>query len=132
MADKAPAFQFYPKDFLSDENQAVMTCEQAGAFIRLLCHAWNEGSIPDDAEKCARLAAATVKGFSERVWPAVRVCFTATTDGRLVHRRLEKERIKQDEFRAAAARAGKLSAASKRERLFNGRLTVVQRNGSES
>jgi hypothetical protein len=34
---KSPAFQFYPKDFLTDENVRVMSLQERGAYITLLC-----------------------------------------------------------------------------------------------
>ncbi len=111
---KAPAFQFYPKDFLGHEKQAVMTLSQAGAYVRLMCHEWNGRSIPDDAELCARLAGADVRRFASD-WPAVRACFVAhpTESGRLIHPRLQEERDKQEDFRAQRAKAGKASAAQR-------------------
>jgi hypothetical protein len=35
------SFQFYVKDWLSSESVVVMTAEQRGWYIQLLCHAWN-------------------------------------------------------------------------------------------
>jgi uncharacterized protein YdaU (DUF1376 family) len=121
---KAPAFQFYPKDFIGDEDQAAMTCEQAGAYIRLICHEWNEGSIPDDADRCARLCGADPRRFRVDGWPAIRACFVAhpTEPGRLVHPRLEKERAKQASYRTGKVRAGLASAA---QRKVNGHTTDV-------
>jgi uncharacterized protein YdaU (DUF1376 family) len=138
--DKAPAFQFYPKDFLSDEDQAVMSCEQAGAYIRLICHAWNEGSIPDDAMKCARLAGSEPKRFQAHVWPSVRVCFMATEDGRLVHGRLEKEREKQQIFSDRQRVKGVAGAAARYSRnvadgqpdVSRGYLSAQPEHGSSS
>ena len=41
---KAPAFQFYPKDFLADANVMAMNMEERGCHITLLCACWNERS----------------------------------------------------------------------------------------
>ena len=38
---KSPAFQFYAKEFLSDANQAGMSLQETGAYIRLICFEWN-------------------------------------------------------------------------------------------
>ena len=46
--NKSPAFQFYPKDFISDLNVQMMTMEERGVYITLLCSAWIEGQVPDD------------------------------------------------------------------------------------
>ena len=35
-----PWFSFYPSDWLSSLSTTLMTLEQRGAYIQLLCHAW--------------------------------------------------------------------------------------------
>ena len=49
--DRAPSFQFYPRDFISSSAVARMTPEERGGYIMLLCHAWDSdtpGILPDD------------------------------------------------------------------------------------
>lgn len=55
---KSPAFQFYPKDWLSSTDISLMTPEQEGAYIRLICHMWDDEdcSLPDDDQKLAQLS----------------------------------------------------------------------------
>lgn len=111
MADdrqKSPAFQFYPKDFLSDEKQLSMSLAEAGAYIRLISACWLEGSLPNEPKLLARLCGATSRQIGE-MWPAIGRCFRLTEDGRWIHPRLEAERTKQATFRqrqsdAAASR----------------------------
>jgi len=91
--EKAPAFQFYPRDFLTDGNVAAMSLQEVGAYIRLLCLCWQEQSLPTDPARLARMVGAPLPAF-QKLWPAVRTCFQEV-DGRLVHPRLEKEREKQ-------------------------------------
>jgi uncharacterized protein YdaU (DUF1376 family) len=100
MPDRSPAFQFYPKDFLSDSRQAAMSLQEVGAYIRLLCVCWNDGSLPSEIDRLARIVGAT-SGHMTKLWPAISACFTASSDDprRLVHGRLEKERRKQENFR---------------------------------
>lgn len=95
---KSPAFQFYPKDFLSDELQMLLSLPEAGAYIRLLCHCWLSGSLPDDTTALARLCGATPAHMS-KMWPSISRCFQTRPDGRWMHKRLEKIRRLQDEFR---------------------------------
>lgn len=97
---KSPAFQFYPKDFLSDEKQIRMSLPAVGIYMRLLCHCWNEGSLPSDAPALARLAGATTRQL-RALWPSISPCFQTTPDGRLVNARLNRERTKQTVFRSA-------------------------------
>lgn len=96
--EKAPAFQFYPKDFLSDERVLVMTHTERGIYITFLCVCWLEGSLPADVKGLARIAGMLPTRF-EKLWqgPLCR-CFQAREDGRLTHKRLDMEREKQSRF----------------------------------
>jgi uncharacterized protein YdaU (DUF1376 family) len=91
----SPAFSYYPKDIMSDEDCAAMTLEEFGAYHRLLCHAWLEGSIPKDKTKLARLLRVNRKKL-DKLWPAIEPCWGAADEtDRLVQRRLDEERRKQ-------------------------------------
>ena len=107
---KSPAFQFYAKEFLSDANQAGMSLQETGAYIRLICFEWNEHGkgIPDDAVRCARMVGASV-GSMRKMWPTLRSCFIAhdAMTGRLVHPRLERERENQADYRRRQSDNGK-------------------------
>ena len=107
---KSPAFQFYAKEFLSDANQAGMSLQETGAYIRLICFEWNEHGkgIPDDAVRCARMVGASV-GSMRKMWPTLRSCFIAhdAMTGRLVHPRLERERENQAYYRRRQSDNGK-------------------------
>lgn len=109
---KAPAFQFYPKDFLSDEKQLSMSLAEAGAYIRLISVCWLDGSLPNEPKRLARLCGATSRQIAE-MWPAIGRCFQVAQDGRLIHPRLEIERLKQATFRQRQSDKGKASAASR-------------------
>lgn len=102
---KAPAFQFYPKDFLFDEEQSLMSLAEAGAYIRLMSRCWLYGSLPNDVGELAVLCGAT-KNQMSKFWPAIAKCFKQRGDGRWVHPRLEKERAKQQEYRKQMASNG--------------------------
>lgn len=94
--EKSPAFQWYPKDFETDEVAACMSLSERGVYITLLGYCWLEGSIPDDASKLARLCRCSESEL-RRAWPAVSQKFTPREDGRLLNSRLEKERESQRE-----------------------------------
>jgi uncharacterized protein YdaU (DUF1376 family) len=112
---KSPAFQFYPKDFLTDENVLVMSLQERGAYITLLCVCWQQGTLPDDQERLARLCGVPVPAF-RRLWPALAVCFRAALDqpGRLVQPRLEREREKQANFARRQSDRGRLGGRPKK------------------
>src|SRR3990167_1578952 len=111
-AESSPAFQFYPKDFLTDGNVAVMSLEERGAYITLLCLCWQECSLPNDTKRLAQIVGVPQRIFL-RIWPAIKVCFTQRDDGRFIQGRLEKERAKQDAYRRRQSDAGKASAAAR-------------------
>lgn len=107
--NKSPAFQFYPKDFLSDQNVICMSNEQVGAYMKLLCFAWidDDCSLPADSTK---LEAMTNLG-STTLQPVINCFFEK--DGKLFHKRLLKERQKQDKWREKSRKGGLASAKSR-------------------
>lgn len=108
----SPAFQFYAAEYLADEDVALMSLEEEGAYIRALAYCWREGSIPSDDAKLARL----LKGASTTVLRVVTERFNQhpTELGRLVHPRLDKEREKQKIWREKSSEGGKKSANTRR------------------
>ncbi len=153
MAKKRPAYQWYPKDYDSDEVVRCMTYEQEGVYHRLLDHQWVEGSLPADPKRIALLVPKqmTVDHFVNDIWPAMAEKFIAREDGRLINRRLERHRAELDAYAEAAAVAGRASAAAKRangrstdpqpeangtstdgQRTVNGTATIPQRNTNSS
>lgn len=105
---KSPAFQFYPADYLASQRVQMMTLEEEGAYIRLLCYCWLHGSIPDDDAQIARLIS---KGASTTLATTVKAMFNQhTTDGKLIHDRLDHERSKQSEWSRKSSEGGKKSA----------------------
>ena len=106
-----PAFQFYPADFLADENVVLMTNQQIGCYIKLICYCWREGSIPSEIEQIAKLCGEEPPAMAS-LWHAIQHCFRPTRGGtpRLVHPRLQRERRKQSTFKTDKARAGRKGA----------------------
>lgn len=135
---KAPAFQFYPNDWLSSAHVAMMTPAEEGAYIRLLCYAWSDPdcSIPDDDEtlsRLSRLGEGWLKGGSQMV----RKCFEPhpTKTGRLVNVRLLSEREKQARWREKSKQGGINSGKSrgyKAKKQSKGGSKMVEPNGNSS
>jgi len=96
--ETSPAFQFYPKDFLSSSAVALMSMQERGVYITLLCHCWLDGSLPTDPERLARICGLPLPTF-RKCWPAVSERFVTNDDGHLTNPRLERERHKQSDFR---------------------------------
>jgi len=113
-AEKSPAFQFYPKDFLSDPNVIGMRMAERGAYITLLCLCWTEQALPADPAQLAKLCKIPRPVFMS-MWPALSRCFKIENHV-LTQPRLEREREKQHIYRQLQSLKGKLSAASRPNR----------------
>jgi uncharacterized protein YdaU (DUF1376 family) len=111
---KSPAFQFYPADFLNDENVVLMTNQEIGCYVKLICYCWREGSIPADVSKIAKLCGEDGSAMAQ-LWLSIKSCFSSAKndDTRLVHPRLEEERKKQAEFKKDRISAGKKGAKTR-------------------
>lgn len=103
-----PAFQFYPADFLADENVALMSLAGRGAYITLICFCWREGSIPEDTVKMGRLCGIDGSAMAQLLGELL-PCFELA-NGRYIHPRLEKERAKQVEYKNERSESGKRGA----------------------
>ena len=130
---KSPAFRFYPRDYLADPVVTCMTLEDQGAYMRLLCHAWDPpsldggekppvGHLPNDPEVLAALSGMGTQGehntnttrWNERSAFILRA-FHETEDGRFIYqKRMVEEWEKQEEYREAKSRAGKASGKVRR------------------
>lgn len=94
----APAFQFYPRDFLSSPKVLRMSLTEVGIYIKLLSHCWLDNGLPVDVRKLAGMVGIKPQQF-ERLWPVVlSECFYERA-GRLHNVRLDQERKKQAEYR---------------------------------
>lgn len=51
----APAFQFYASDTMADLNYRLMTLEERGLFLSLLCECWVNRAVPTDSSGLAKL-----------------------------------------------------------------------------
>ena len=52
---KAPAFQWYAKEWLTDDKRTEMTLAQRGIYADLMSYQWVNGSIPANAEQVTRV-----------------------------------------------------------------------------
>jgi uncharacterized protein YdaU (DUF1376 family) len=56
---KSPAFRFYPADFMGSPDVQAMDLEEVGAYLFLLCMAWQSerhGHLEDNEDRLRRLA----------------------------------------------------------------------------
>jgi len=110
--NKPPAFQFYPKDFLSDVNVSVMNMEERGIYITLLSYCWLEGWLPIASTKLQRLCNNPLKW--DESWENIKHCFYEN-GGKLYHKRLDEERKKQLEWKEKSRLGGLKSGESRRK-----------------
>lgn len=102
----SPAFQFYPKDFLSSSRVQRMSLTEVGAYIVLLSHTWLAGGIPTDTAEIAKIVKIPPVRFA-RMWRgALSECFVKRGTI-LINERLDRERKKQIAFREKQAEFGK-------------------------
>jgi len=106
MALPLPWFPFYVNDFEFDEAVRLMSNEEIGILVRLMCWQWREGSIPHDPRLVSR---SIVKAPVAAVRKVLQRCFRddGTHTGRLVNARLAELRVNQ------LTKAGKNSAAAR-------------------
>lgn len=118
---RAPAFQFFPKDWLDFKVQRMSLAAQ-GAYIKLLCFMWKDSrdqfSILDNNDLLARAIGTTVEQ-----WLELRLQIQQDgepileeKDGRLVSARLKEEATKQRNYRKKQSDKGKLSAQQRLNR----------------
>lgn len=111
LKEKAPAYQWYPKDWQSDSRVRRMSYEQRGIYRELMDIQWLEGSLPDDVELLADIVGYPMSRF-EKLWPLIRECFTVRdADGRLLQMRLERQRQDHVDFLRKQRAAGRKGAA---------------------
>ena len=94
---RAPAFQFYPRDYMSDIKVRLMSHEQKGIYVDLLCLDWDEDGIPQDVEDLALLTGLEPARFRAHWEKRIACCFVEhpTKLRFLTSKRLEVERTKQ-------------------------------------
>lgn len=87
----------YPADVLASCSD--MSPAQFGAYMRLLCYAWQSGGVPNDMEAACRIAG----GCTPADWAVVRKRLVVLDEGtsaeRLSQPRLEAERAKAEGLR---------------------------------
>jgi len=110
---KLPHFPFYARDWLTDERVMLMTLECQGAYLRLLCYQWLEGSIPSSSKNLAALCMTSVEHFEAEIWPDIRDAFASISVERLQNPRLQAIKEDTEALVAKKSEAGKLGAAKR-------------------
>ena len=108
MKSKAPAFQLYAADFLTDTMD--WSAAQVGVYFRLLLYEWINGAIPNDYKRMARIAGIDIGNFKKCYLQDIAEKLTLNSKGELVNERLEDTREKQQKYIENQRIAGKKGA----------------------
>jgi hypothetical protein len=126
--EEAPAFQYYPKEYLSDAKVRAMSYTERGMYWELVSLLWGEVRLPASPPQLSRILGVPLSVFNKH-WPALRPCFRVVEDGSgdIEHGRLEIERRKQQRFRDGQRESGKRGAAKR----WDGKpmATLLPKNG---
>jgi len=112
MSAPLPWFPLYVDDFETDGKVRLMTNEEVGIYIRLLCWQWREGVLPNDAKALGRAlnaSATTVRRVLQRNFQ-----HDGSRKTRLVNRRLAEIYVHQLSKSKQATEAGRRSAEKRR------------------
>jgi hypothetical protein len=102
---KAPSFQFYPKDWETDEQVRMMDFAERGFFLTCLNHSWLNDGLPERAEDMAKLFGAS-RRQTEKLWAKVRICFVFS-EKRWRNTKQEVQRSESETFRVSRINAAK-------------------------
>jgi uncharacterized phage protein (TIGR02220 family) len=91
-----PSFQIYAADLYVDTNE--WTCEEVGAYTRLLMSEWVNGDLPSDPKRLARITGQDLKRF-QKTAPQLMRKFQKNGNERLINLRLEETRLIQRKYR---------------------------------
>lgn len=114
MINKAPAYQWYPKDILGSVRVAEMPADVECWYRRALDYCWINGNLPADPIRCAAIIGkgCTVTGAE---WVLEMFTTDRKNPSRKIHDRQEFERKKQAANRREKSKAGKASAAKRKQ-----------------
>lgn len=103
-AVKRPWMPFYVADYFKDTRH--LTRAQHGSYVLLILEYWTRGSLPQDEEQLARLAAMT-----PGEWKAERSILAAMFEPEWKHKRIEDEMARVADVAATRRRAANVRHA---------------------
>lgn len=101
MANKAPSFQFYPKDWLADKKVIILNYEEKGIYFEMLCHMWNDSenqcSIENNTEILRKILHISTKKTQKilKIFMQPGLELFKVEGNMLVSKRLSEEKEKQ-------------------------------------
>lgn len=118
-----PSFPFYPADWLL--GTLTFSLAEDGAYLRLVMHQWNAGSVPgDDLAAVARILRVTERE-ARPIWATISAKFVRGEDGLWRNTRVEKQRAEKVRYHEAQAEKGRRSAERRANHGTNHGSTTV-------
>lgn len=127
--EKSPAFSFYAKDFML--GTVTLSLAERGAYITLLAYQWDIGGVPGDTDTLARILGCS-RPQAVKAWLGIVAKFQQGSDGEWRNARLELERVKQADRRAALAANGKRGGRPPQKLTETKRLSETKPNGNQN
>lgn len=124
---KSPAFRFYPSDFMGSPDVQAMDLHEVGAYILLLCTAWQmerHGYLPDDDDRLRRWAR-----MSRDQWTQSRdvllAKFPVVEPGFRANSRMVTEAEKQAEYTRSQQEKGRKGGRPRKPQLSEKKSELV-------
>lgn len=89
-SDFLPYFKMYPRDWITSPTVMLMSLEEQGAYFRMLCLQWAEGSV--EKRHLRGFLHMTEEQVEALLAGPVGECFEVCEDGHLRNARLQEER----------------------------------------
>ena len=117
MPNKPPAFQFYPKDFLTDPNFLMMDSVTRGIFITLYCIDWLEDGIHVDDMLMVGGCSTNDQQERNRIQQLLNRAFIAHPHKSdfVTHPLLIDQRVRQETNRKNKSHAGQVSQTRRKQ-----------------
>ncbi len=131
MKDRLPTMPFFVRDYLGSIDVRLMTLAERGAYVHLLCLNWQEGRLPKDPKKLARLLDCSLKEF-QQVWEGIRHQFKEDAQGRIYNEQVEAIKRQHLERRRKLALAGSKGGRKTQAKRKRGSSQVPSRASSEA
>ena len=119
MKDRLPTMPFRVGDYLGSIDVRLMTLAERGAYVHLLCLNWQEGRLPKDPKKLARLLDCSLQEF-QKIWEGIRNQFKEDAQGRIYNRQVEALKRQHLERRRKLALAGSKGGRTTQAKLKRG------------
>lgn len=121
----APAWMpLYVADYLADTGHLTMA--EHGAYILLIMHYWQNGALPDDEKKIARICRA-----SHREWETIRDTMADLFAENWRHKRIDEELARAEAIWDKRRAAGRASADIRASKRSTSAPTLVEHMGQQ-